>query len=168
MPGASVWFGSVTGSRREHRRGGELMGSDIAGTGLPWIEAIAQSFEPYSFEEFHCVVLPDLIADNGHLVVEDLRGVPPLSFRVDDRAFTWLVNDDGVQISDGDEEAATAVVLSEQTFSEFLHELLTASGAVRTGRATMSRGALAGWQRWEPAIQSLCTGREIYSPAVWD
>src|SRR5947207_12431611 len=98
------------------------MSSDVAGTRLPWIEAIAQSFEPYSFEEFHRLVLPELNAVNGHLVVEDLRGVPPLSFRVDDRAFTWLANDNGVQVRDGDEEAATAVVLSEQTFSEFLHE----------------------------------------------
>jgi hypothetical protein len=30
------------------------------------------------------------------------------------------------------------------------------------------RGDITGWQRWEPAFQSLCTGRAIYSPAVWD
>src|SRR5262249_33134070 len=35
-----------------------------------------------------------------------------------------------------------------------------------TGRAKVVRGTLAGWQRWEPAIQSLCAGREIYGPAV--
>jgi hypothetical protein len=28
-------------------------------------------------------------------------------------------------------------------------------------------GQLEGWQRWEPAIQSLCSGRAVYSPAVW-
>ena len=27
---------------------------------------------------------------------------------------------------------------------------------------------MEAWQRWEPAIQSLCFGRPIYGPAVWD
>jgi hypothetical protein len=44
------------------------------------------------------------------------------------------------------------VALSEQIFSEFIHELLTVSGAVKTGVATLSRGDLFGWRRWEPAI----------------
>ena len=144
------------------------MGSDVAGSGLPWVDAIAQSFEPYSFEESHEVVLPALIARNQHLVVDDLRGATPLSFRVGDRAFTWIAGDGDIKIIDGDTESAASVLLSEATFSEFLHELLTASGAVRTGRAEISRGVLAGWQRWEPAIRSLCSGREIYSPAVWE
>jgi hypothetical protein len=37
-----------------------------------------------------------------------------------------------------------------------------------TGRASLVRGSLAGWQRFEPAIQSLCEGREIYGPQVWE
>jgi hypothetical protein len=36
-----------------------------------------------------------------------------------------------------------------------------------TGRATLARGDLSGWKRWEPAIQSLGSGREIYGNAVW-
>ena len=91
----------------------------------------------------------------------------PLAFRTDDGvAFTWVASEDGVRVVEGDAEAATVVELSERTFSEFIAELLTASGAVRTGRARVTRGALGGWQRWEPAIQSLCSGREIYSAAV--
>ncbi|MCX2932418.1 phytanoyl-CoA dioxygenase family protein [Mycobacterium sp. CVI_P3] len=60
----------------------------------------------------------------------------------------------------------TLIELSEQAFSDFLHELLTVRGADSTGRARVVRGDLAGWQRWEPAIQSLCSGREIYGPGV--
>ena len=63
---------------------------------------------------------------------------------------------------------STLVELSEATFSEWLHELITATGAVRTGRARLVCGELSGWQRYEPAIQSLCSGRPIYSAAVWD
>jgi hypothetical protein len=143
------------------------MPTDGVGSGLPWIEAIARSFEPHSFVSFHRAELPALIARNGHLVLSDLRGVPSLAFRSDDgRAFTWVASDDGVRVFEGDAGAATLVALSEQTFSEFVHELLTATGAVRTGRARLIRGELAGWQRWEPAIQSLTSGREIYSAAV--
>src|SRR5690348_6233353 len=145
------------------------MGTDVVGTGLPWVEAIAASFEPHGFVAFHRSELPALSARHGHLVVADLRGAAPLAFATEDGvAFTWVASADGVRVVDGDAEAATVVELSEQTFSEFLAELLTASGAVRTGRAWVTRGALAGWQRWEPAIQSLCSGREIYRAAVWE
>jgi hypothetical protein len=145
------------------------MATDVVGTGLPWVDAIAQSFEPHPFGEWHRVQLPALVVRHGHLVVEDLHGVEPLAFRVDDgTAFTWIASDDGVRIAEGDASAATVVALSESTFSEFLDELLTASGAVRTDRARIERGTLEGWQRWEPAIQSLCSGREIYSAAVRD
>jgi hypothetical protein len=143
------------------------MATDVVGTGLPWVDAIARSFESYAFAEWHRVRLPALVASNGHLVVDDLHGVDPLAFRLDDgTGFTWIASDDGVRIVEGDAAATTVVELSEATFSEFLHELLTASGAVRTGRARVARGTLEGWQRWEPAIQSLCSGREIYSAAV--
>lgn len=144
------------------------MATDEEGSGLPWVEAIARSFERYSFEDFHRSQLPALSARNGHLVVADLRGVPPLAFRSDaGTAFTWVADRDGVRVVEADKGAPTLVSLSEQTFSEFVHELLTATGAVRTGRAKLVRGDLSGWQRWEPAIQSLCSGREIYGPAVW-
>jgi hypothetical protein len=144
------------------------MPTDVPGSGLPWVEAIARSFEPYSFVDFHHARLPALVGRNGPLVRSDLRGVPSLAFRTDaDTAFTWVASDEGVQVVGGDAGAATVVALSEQTFSEFIHELLTAAGAVMTGRAELARGELSGWQRWEPAIRSLCSGREIYSAAVW-
>jgi hypothetical protein len=143
------------------------MATDVVGTGLPWVEAIAQSFERYSFVEWHRTELAALVARHGDLVVDDLRGADPLAFRLDDgTAFTWIAAEDGVRVIEGDVGAATVVELSERTFSEFVHELLTATGASRTGRARMTRGELAGWQRWEPAIRSLCSGREIYSAGV--
>src|SRR5262245_60125849 len=144
------------------------MGTDAAGTGLPWVEAIAASFEPHSFARFHRETLPRLAARHGALVVEDLLAAPPLAFRSDGGAsFTWRATPRGVEVLEGDADATTLVELSERTFSEHLHELITASGALRTGRARVLRGGLEGWQRWEPAIQSLCSGRPIYGPAVW-
>ena len=144
------------------------MGTDVVGTGLPWVDAIAATFEPYSFVTFHRERLPQLVTRNGALVVDDLKGAPPLAFRVDDdTSYTWRATDTWIDAVEGNQDAATVVELSERTFSEHLHELLTASGAVRTGRAQITRGDLAGWQRWEPAIQSLLSARPIYSAAVW-
>jgi hypothetical protein len=144
------------------------MGTDAAGTGLPWVDAIARSFPTRAFGPFHRQEVPDLVARHGALVADDLIGAPPLAFRVDDVAYTWWPSDLGVEIVEGAETASTVVELSDDTFSEFVNELLTASGATRTGRAHVTQGSLAEWQRWEPAIQSLCSGRSIYGPAAWD
>ncbi len=145
------------------------MGTDVAGTGLPWVDAIAHSFPQHPFVGFHRDELPRLVEQHRELVVDDLRDAQSLAFCVDDgSAFTWIAADDGVCVVEGADKASTRVELSEDCFSEFVNELLTASGATRTGRARVTRGSLAGWQRWEPAIQSLCSGRSIYGPAVWD
>jgi len=143
------------------------MATDTVGTGLPWVDAIAASFDLYPFVVFHRELLPELVARNGALVADDLVDAAPVAFRVDDgTSFTWSAGDDGVSVMEGDGDAATLVELSDRTFSEHLHELLTASGATRTGRARVTRGALTGWQRWEPAIQSLLSGRPILTEAV--
>src|SRR5689334_4288744 len=144
------------------------MGTDTLGTGLPWVDAIARSFAPRPFADFHRRELPELVGRNGHLVADDLRGVPPLGVGIEHgTAFTWHASELAVEVAEGDGDAVTLVELSEATFSEFLHELLTASGAVRTGRARMVRGSVEGWQRWEPALRSLDSGRPIYGEGVW-
>jgi hypothetical protein len=147
------------------------MATEASGT-LPWIERIASSFPRRPFERFHRETVPDLVAERGGLVETDLAGAPALAFRTTEgAAFTWHADSTGgratVRLVEGTDGAATVVDLDEHTFSDVINELLTASGAVQTGRARVAVGALAGWQRWEPAIQSLCTGRPVYSPAVW-
>ena len=144
------------------------MGADRLGTGLPWVEAIAASFPQYSFVEFHTSQLPALNARNKRLVADDLAGVPPIAFRISGgTAFTWLSTRDGIRAVEGDADADTLVELDEVTFSQYLHDLLTASGSVRTSRATLARGSLASWKRWEPATRTLITGKPIYTEAAW-
>lgn len=142
--------------------------TDVLGSGLPWVEAIIRAFAPYTFVDFHRAVLPAWVARNGHLVRNDLRTAASLAFRSEaGTAYTWLASEDGVRIVEGNADAATVVALTERTFSEFIHDLLTATGVMMTGRAQLVRGDLPGWQRWEPAIRSLYSGREIYGAGVW-
>jgi hypothetical protein len=143
------------------------MAADPARTGLPWIEQLEQSFELRSFVGFHRRELPRLIERHGRLVARDLRGAPSLAFRSEDgTTFTWVASGGGVRIAEGEAGAATLVEIPEHVFSSFLHELLTASGAVMSDRARVVRGSITGWQRWEPAIQALCHGRPIYGADV--
>ncbi len=145
------------------------MGTDATGTTLPWVEAIGAAFDQISFVDFHTAQLPALVAAHGDLVAFDLLDAEPLSFQIEDgTTFCWIPSSNGLVATEGDQWKGTLVELSERTFSEFLHGLLTASGAVRTGRAAVTRGELSGWQRWEPAMQTLLSGRPIYSTAVWD
>src|SRR6187401_2564391 len=113
------------------------MGTDTIGSGLPWVDAIAASFDLYGFDDFHRRVLPELVARHGHLVVADVAGAAPIAFRVGDAVHSWRPSADGIEVIDDDAQASTVVELSDATFSEWVHELLTASGAVRTGRAQL-------------------------------
>src|SRR3974390_660011 len=102
----------------------DLMGTDVTGTELAWIEAIAQSLEPHAFTAFHLTTLPAMAARHGHLVRDDLRGAEPLTFRVPDgAAFTWKASPEGVRVEEGECVDGTVIELSERTFSEFLDQL---------------------------------------------
>jgi len=146
------------------------MATESSGT-LPWIERIAESFPHIPFDHFHQTTAPHLIKLRGSLVARDLVGAEPLAFVADTGiSYTWSTCTSGLNalpvVSSGINEATTVVRLSEHAFSDIMNELLTPSGAVQTGRAVVSTGELSGWQRWEPAFQSLLTGREIYSNDV--
>lgn len=145
------------------------MGTDVVGSELPWVTAIAATFPPYDFVTFHTVDLPELVAERGALVAADLAGLAPIAFRDDDgTTFTWQPTSTGVAVVAGDADAGVLVELSGATFSEYLHELLSAVGADKVGRARVVRGTVPDWERWEPAIRTLTSGRPIYGPAVWD
>jgi hypothetical protein len=136
-------------------------------TRLPWVEQISASFPRHGFADFHRRVLPDLVARNGRLVADDLKGAPPLAFRNEDGiAFCWRSAPEGVAVTEGAAGADTVVEISTQAFSDHLNELLTAVGATRPGRARVLVGELGGWRRWEPAMRSLLDGRPIYDAAV--
>ena len=118
----------------------------------------------HRFVVFHREHLPDLIAGNQQLVLDDLPGVPPLAFRVpDSTTFTYAFADGSVEIAEGDRDAATLVELAEPVFSDFVNEIHTAAGLLYADKLSFVRGDLAGLQRWEPALRALFCGRPIWS-----
>jgi hypothetical protein len=145
------------------------MDSVLDRTQLPWVEQISTAFPFREFIEFHIETLPDLVARNGNLVARDLRDIAPIAFQTPQGVgFRWRATPNGVAVDRMTEEAATVVEISEQGFSDYINELLTAVGATRTGRARLLRGDLKDWRRWEPAIRSLLDGRPIYDGAAVD
>jgi len=136
-------------------------------TTLPCVDEIADSFPFRDFFAYHRDELPRLIAQNGHLIDGDLRGAPSLAFRLTDGpTFTYLATDDSMRVVEGDDNADIVVELGEKAFSDVINELLTASGSINTGRAQLVRGSLLGWKRWEPSLQALWSGRNIFSSAI--
>ncbi|HUP76051.1 MAG TPA: phytanoyl-CoA dioxygenase family protein [Acidimicrobiales bacterium] len=136
-------------------------------TTLPWVDEIAGSFPQHDFVAYHRRELPGLIERNGHLVDGDLSGAAPLAFRLaDGLTFTYVATEESMRVVDGDCAAETLVEITAQGFSDFVNELLTASGAINTGRARLVRGSIAGFKRWEPSLQALWSGRKIFGPAV--
>ncbi len=124
----------------------------------------ALEFPTIDFDEFHRVTVPALIeAGNGALAAPDLDGVGPLGFKTTDdgAAYTYVPGPDTVEIWASDVAADTLVELSRESFSDFANELRTSFGLLYAGKAEVTRGSFAWFERWEPALRALYHGRPI-------
>ncbi len=81
-------------------------------------------------------------------------------------SFCWHASDQGVRVEAGTSGAQTVIELSADTFSDHLNQLISATGAVQTRRASVVEGSLEHWREWEPVIRSLVDGKPIYGPGV--
>jgi hypothetical protein len=134
---------------------------------LPWVEKIAQAFSTHAFDGFHTSTLPDLVRRNGHLFADYVREKAAIGFVTDDgQGFSWHPIPEGVIAKAGVGGCETVVELSTATFSDHLNQLISATGAVQTGRARLVVGTLAEWREWEPAIRSLIDGKPVYGEQV--
>ena len=116
-------------------------------TQLPWVARISEAFPEFDFERFHLVTLPDLVRLNGHLVSRYLQDLAPIAFTTPDgKSFTWSASASGVTGSPGIGSAGTVVELSHDTFSDHINQLISATGAVQTRRASVTKGSLAHWR----------------------
>ena len=127
-------------------------------------------FAPVDFDRFHDIELPRRIeAGHGALAAPDLRGAPPLAFRLsDDRAVTFVPQPDTVAVIRGDDDAAVVAALDESSWSDYVQELRTCFGLLYADQVSFPRGSFDQLARWEPALRALFHGRPIYDPAAAD
>ena len=128
----------------------------------------ALTFAVVDFEEFHQITLPKLIdGGNGALAADDLRGVGPIAFKVEDgTAYSYVPGPDTVELWSTDVAADTVVELSREAFSDFANELRTSFGLLYADLAEVTRGDFAAFERWEPALRALYHARPIVDPAA--
>jgi hypothetical protein len=94
-------------------------------------------------------------------------GLVPLTFDVEGEPFTFDVADAArlvVRRSRGD--GSLIVSLDRAAFSDLMQDVASTFGLQMTGRAAVTRGALADFIAWEPVLRCLLDGRPVYEPGA--
>jgi Phytanoyl-CoA dioxygenase (PhyH) len=100
----------------------------------------------------------------GRAAARDVRGVPPIAFRLPDgRCLRFVPTAGGLDL-DARDDAPTVVELDESAWRDFADEMATAAGLFYAGRVRFAAGGPAELERWEPALRALFSGRPILDP----
>jgi hypothetical protein len=94
--------------------------------------------------------------------------VGPLGFRVAERAFTYRLGQDGVEIDDGLGDAAAVVALSAPAWEHFASQTRTFINLFLAGELTFERGHFEQLAHWDPVLKLVHAGIPIYDPARAD
>ena len=118
------------------------------------------------FDDLHRRALPQRLATPlGRAAARDVRGVTPLAFRLPDgRSYRFVPDGDTIRIESG-HAGATVVDLGEDAWRDLVGEWSTVAGLHYEGRAVVS-GDRALFERWEPALRALFSGRPIFDPTA--
>jgi ectoine hydroxylase-related dioxygenase (phytanoyl-CoA dioxygenase family) len=121
---------------------------------------MSERFGPIDFDRFHTVELPERLAVNP---LPDLERLRPIAFRLDDgRAYTYTPVDGGIEISAGEEDAATVVGLSHEDWCDFVWELRSCFALFYAERLRFPRGSIGQLSRWEPVLRAAFDGQAVY------
>jgi hypothetical protein len=94
--------------------------------------------------------------------------VGPLGFRVEERAFTYRLGRDGIEIDDGLDGAAAVVALSSPAWEHFASQTRTFINLFLAGELTFERGHFEQLAHWDPVLKLVHAGIPIYDPARAD
>jgi hypothetical protein len=110
-------------------------------------------------------ILARLETVGGRSAARDVRGVPPIAFRLPDGgSLRFVPGPDALAVEAGD-DAPTVVELDASAWRDFVDETTTAAGLFYTGRVRFAAGGPADLERWEPALRAIFAGRPIFDPA---
>ena len=88
----------------------------------------------------------------------------PLGFRVEQRAFTYRLGAEGIQVADGLDDAAAVVSLSAPAWDDFVRQTRTFINLFLAGALTFERGHFEQLAEWDPVLRLLHAGIPIYDP----
>lgn len=116
-------------------------------------------------DEFHAALTPSApIGSDRFAGIEPITFVLPggraVSYRVHGADVTWAL--------DEQDESGTIIEIDATSFGAFLAEYLTAPALQIQQRIGFVRGSFADFDRWEPLLRLLYTGRPLYDPDAVD
>lgn len=104
----------------------------------------------------------------GRRAARDVRDAASFAWRLaDGRAWRFVPADGDLRVEPG-ADAAIVAELDEAAWRDFVAEIATAAGLVYGRRVTFAAGGAADFERWEPALRALASGRPIFDPAAVD
>ena len=105
-------------------------------------------------------------ARHGRRAAEDATrlGLPPITIRVDDAAWTLRPAVDAIAVVPGSAGSTPTVSLDRAAFADLFSERRTALGLVVGGRAEGDAASNNAFCAWDPVLRSLLDGRTVYRP----
>jgi hypothetical protein len=127
---------------------------------------VSASFPLLDFDDFHRRELPRrLAAGHGAIAADDasLAALGGLAFRLKDGgAFSYVPRDGGVEVVEGEGAARTVIEISQEDWSNVVHDLDSAPGLLYAGRVRCVRGNAMRFVAWEPGLRAMFHGRPIF------
>lgn len=129
-----------------------------------------EGFEDLDFRAFHQGELPRrLAAGNGPLAAPAVARLGSLAFRIPDGdAYTYVPQDGGIEVREGDAGADTVVEIPAEAWEGLVHDYESAPGLLYGRRVRCLRGDAMRFVRWEPGLRALYGGRPVYDPEHLD
>jgi Phytanoyl-CoA dioxygenase (PhyH) len=105
-------------------------------------------------------------ARHGARAAEDAArlGLPPITIRVDDAAWTLQPATNAIDVVPGSSDADASVALDRAAFADLFCERRTALGLVIGGRTEGDPASNDAFCAWDPVLRSLLDGRPVYRP----
>jgi ectoine hydroxylase-related dioxygenase (phytanoyl-CoA dioxygenase family) len=120
------------------------------------------------FVHYHQQTLPDLLAQGRAELLHHQR-LPTLGISIagQDQSFSYQLDESGIHIHRGTENADLCVELSIADWRGLVTDLETVPSILYGGRLVGHSGNLMNFVLWEPALRALYTGRPLYDPAAF-
>ena len=121
-------------------------------------------FDTVDFDAFYREELPRRLKEGlNEKIAWDVAGLRPLSIGLPDgRAYSYVAAGERVEIVSGiADDAETVLEIDESAWQDYVNEFRTRFSLLYSGVVKFVRGSFDTWERWEPAIRCMYSGRSI-------